>query len=98
MLPLLLIPGMPCWFCRCSGAAWLNQRAFRFDALAEHATRDEMQLLVREDGRSFYMAGLATGRRSLCAAAQPAGRPHLRRWFSCISDWRPCAAGVRKEA
>jgi CysZ protein len=59
MLPLLLIPGallvLPLLW-----SAWLNQRAFRFDALAEHATRSEMQLLVREDGRSFYMAGLAT--------------------------------------
>ena len=41
-------------------SAWLNQRAFRFDALAEHATPGEMQLMVREDGRNFYMAGLAT--------------------------------------
>jgi len=59
MLPLLLIPGallvLPLFW-----SAWLNQRAFRFDALAEHATRSEMQLLVREDGRNFYMAGLAT--------------------------------------
>ena len=59
MLPLLLIPGallvLPLLW-----SAWLNQRAFRFDALAEHATRSEMQLLVREDGRNFYMAGLAT--------------------------------------
>jgi CysZ protein len=59
MLPLLLIPGallaLPLLW-----GAWLNQRAFRFDALAEHATRSEMQLLVREDGWNFYMAGLAT--------------------------------------
>ena len=59
MLPLLLLPGallvLPLLW-----SAWLNQRAFRFDALAEHATRSEMQLLVREDGRNFYMAGLAT--------------------------------------
>jgi CysZ protein len=59
MLPLLLIPGallvLPLLW-----SAWLNQRAFRFDALAEHATPGEMQLMVREDGRNFYMAGLAT--------------------------------------
>jgi len=59
ILPLLLIPGallvLPLLW-----SAWLNQRAFRFDALAEHATRSEMQLLVREDGRNFHMAGLAT--------------------------------------
>ncbi len=59
MLPLLLLPGallvLPLLW-----SAWLNQRAFRFDALAEHATPGEMQLMVREDGRNFYMAGLAT--------------------------------------
>lgn len=59
MLPLLLIPGallvMPlAW------GAWLNQRTFRFDALAEHATRNEMQRLVRENRSRFYLAGLAT--------------------------------------
>ncbi|MDP2823535.1 MAG: EI24 domain-containing protein [Sulfuritalea sp.] len=59
MLPLLLIPGvllvMPlAW------GAWLNQRTFRFDALAEHATRTEMQRLVRENRSRFYVAGLAT--------------------------------------
>lgn len=59
MLPLLLIPGvllvMPlAW------GAWLNQRTFRFDALAEHATRAEMQRLVRENRSRFYVAGLAT--------------------------------------
>ena len=59
MLPLLLLPGallvLPLLW-----SARLNQRAFRFDALAEHATPGEMQLMVREDGRNFYMAGLAT--------------------------------------
>lgn len=59
MLPLLLIPGallvLPLFW-----SAWLNQRTFRFDALAEHATRSEMQILVRDDRKRFYMAGLAT--------------------------------------
>lgn len=59
MLPLLLIPGallvLPLLW-----SAWLNQRAFRFDALAAHATAGEMQLLVRDNGRNFHMAGLAT--------------------------------------
>jgi uncharacterized protein involved in cysteine biosynthesis len=59
MLPLLLIPGallvLPLLL-----SAWLNQRTFRFDAMAEHATQSEMQLLVREHRKRFYMAGLAT--------------------------------------
>ena len=59
MLPLLLIPGallvLPLLL-----SSWLNQRTFRFDALAEHATRSEMQILVRDERKRFYMAGLAT--------------------------------------
>ncbi len=59
MLPLLLIPGallvLPLLW-----SAWLNQRTFRFDALAEHATRAEMQSLIAENRSSFYIAGLGT--------------------------------------
>ncbi|OHC64423.1 MAG: hypothetical protein A3H93_05155 [Rhodocyclales bacterium RIFCSPLOWO2_02_FULL_63_24] len=59
MLPLLLIPGallvLPLLW-----ASWLNQRTFRFDALAEHATRAEMQRLVAENRSRFYFAGLGT--------------------------------------
>lgn len=58
-LPLLLIPGamlvLPLFW-----GAWLNQRTFRFDALAEHATRKEMDSLVRENRGRFYIGGLAT--------------------------------------
>ena len=64
MLPLLLIPGallvLPLLW-----GTWLNQRTFRFDALAEHATRAEMQCLIAENRSRFYMAGLGTA-----AAAQ----------------------------
>lgn len=58
-LPLLLIPGamlvLPLFW-----SAWLNQRTFRFDAMAEHATGAEMQHLVRDNRGRFYIAGLAT--------------------------------------
>jgi hypothetical protein len=58
-LPLLLIPGvllvLPLFW-----SSWLNQRTFRFDALAEHATRSEMRRLVAENRRRFYIAGLGT--------------------------------------
>lgn len=59
MLPLLLIPGallvLPLLW-----GTWLNQRTFRFDALAEHATRSEMQSLIRGNRSRFYFAGLGT--------------------------------------
>lgn len=59
ILPLLLIPGallvLPLLW-----GAWLNQRTFSFDALAEHATRTEMQRLMREKRSVFYVAGLGT--------------------------------------
>lgn len=59
ILPLLLIPGallvLPLLW-----AGWLNQRTFRFDALAEHATPNEMQRLARENRSRFYFAGLGT--------------------------------------
>lgn len=56
-LPLLLVPGglliLPLFW-----AAWLNQRAFRFDALAEHARVDERDAIVRRERGSLYLAGL----------------------------------------
>ena len=59
MLPLLLIPGMLLvlplvW------AAWLNQRTFRFDALAEHATAAELKRVVGDNRRALWLAGLVT--------------------------------------
>jgi len=56
-LPLLLIPGailvLPlAW------AAWLNQRAFRFDALAEHALPAERAAVFRRERGSLYLGGL----------------------------------------
>jgi hypothetical protein len=57
-LPLLLIPGallvLPLLW-----AAWLNQRAFRFDALAEHAQPEERVALIRRERGQLYLGGLA---------------------------------------
>ncbi len=58
-LPLLLIPGAMLVLPLCWGA-WLNQRTFRFDALAEHATPREISELVRANRGRFYLAGLGT--------------------------------------
>ena len=58
-LPLLLIPGvllvLPLLW-----VGWLNQRTFRFDALADHATRSEMQRLARDSRGRFFLAGVGT--------------------------------------
>ena len=55
-LPLLLVPGvvlvLPLFW-----TAWLNQRTFRVDALAEHATRAELKQLVASNKSAFYLAG-----------------------------------------
>ena len=59
LLPVLLIPGallvLPLLW-----GAWLNQRTFRFDALAEHATPTEMERLLRDNRSRFWLAGLGT--------------------------------------
>ena len=58
-LPLLLVPGafvvLPLFW-----AAWLNQRTFRFDALADHATPEERRALIAEGRGPLYLAGFAT--------------------------------------
>ena len=58
-LPLLLIPGAMLVLPLLWGA-WLNQRTFRFDALAEHATPTEMRRLTQDNRLPFTVAGLAT--------------------------------------
>lgn len=55
-LPLLLIPGVVLVL-PLSWTAWLNQRTFRVDALAEHATAAELTQLVKTKKSSFYLAG-----------------------------------------
>jgi hypothetical protein len=58
-LPLLLVPGgmlvLPLLW-----GAWVNQRAFRFEALAEHATASERAELVRRERSRFWAAGLVS--------------------------------------
>ncbi|MBU1235795.1 MAG: EI24 domain-containing protein [Gammaproteobacteria bacterium] len=58
-LPLLLVPGgllvLPLLW-----SAWLNQRTFRFDVLAEHATADERNALIRQERSRFRLAGFAS--------------------------------------
>ncbi len=42
-------------------AAYLNQRLFRYDALAEHASADEMAALFKSDRTGWWGLGLLTG-------------------------------------
>jgi len=42
-------------------ATYLNQRMFRFDALAEHASSAEMKVMFNEYQSSWWGLGLATG-------------------------------------
>lgn len=58
-LPLLLIPGV-LLIIPLAWTAWLNQRAFRFDALAEHATASERKQLVKRERGSFALAGIVS--------------------------------------
>jgi uncharacterized membrane protein len=42
-------------------AAYLNQRLFRYDAVAEHASRDEMAQLFQRERANWWLLGLLTG-------------------------------------
>jgi len=42
-------------------AAWLNQRLFRYDAIAEHASADEMARLFKSERAGWWGLGLLTG-------------------------------------
>jgi uncharacterized protein involved in cysteine biosynthesis len=58
-LPLLLLPGavlvLPmAW------TAWFDQRTFRFDAIAEHATKAERRTLIARGKTGYYAAGFGT--------------------------------------
>ncbi len=42
-------------------SAYLNQRLFRYDALSEHASREEMQRIFAEGRGKLFLLGLITG-------------------------------------
>lgn len=57
-LPLWLFP-MVAWLIPLLLSAYLNQRLFRYDALADHASHEEYrQILERAGGRLFLLGGL----------------------------------------
>ena len=56
-LPLWVVP--PLWpVIPVLVLAWVNQRLLRYDALAEHADREEMRALVRERRGTLYVMGI----------------------------------------
>lgn len=56
-LPLLLIP--PLWaIVPVAVMGWVNQKILRYDALAEHATREEMRAIFAARRGSLYLLGL----------------------------------------
>jgi CysZ protein len=62
---LLWIVTLPLWFTGFAAlllpapiAAYLNQRLFRYDALAEHASREEYRALVQANRGRLYLLGL----------------------------------------
>jgi uncharacterized protein involved in cysteine biosynthesis len=42
-------------------AAYMNQRLFRYDALAEHASHEEMEILIHSHKSAWWGLGLLTG-------------------------------------
>ena len=64
VLPFLLFPpvGVPLSLC---ANAWFNQRLFRYDALAEHASRAERPAIVRAARGRLFGLGLALSPLSL---------------------------------
>jgi CysZ protein len=64
-LALLILLSLPLWFFPPLWPvlpivlfAYLNQRVFRYDALAEHATRWEMETLFRRHRRELFLLGV----------------------------------------
>ncbi|GAB4171918.1 MAG: EI24 domain-containing protein [Rhodocyclaceae bacterium] len=58
--PLWLVPGLGLVI-SVALSAWLNQRAFRYDALMEHADAGEMRAFFERERGRLYVVGLATG-------------------------------------
>ena len=93
-LPLWLVPGLglviPLML-----TAWLNRRAFRYDALMMHADREEMRTLSKRHDGSMLLLGSAAPRwpifrSSTCLPRLSAVSP------SSITCWRARAPSCRE--
>jgi hypothetical protein len=68
LFTLLLILTLPLWLVPGLGvalpillSAWLNQRVYRYDALMQHADREELRVLPKQCRGGLYLVGLGTG-------------------------------------
>lgn len=59
-LPLWFVPGLGIGF-SLALSVWLNKRCYSYDALMNHADRDELQRLPREHRRHLYGLGAGIG-------------------------------------
>jgi uncharacterized protein involved in cysteine biosynthesis len=60
-LPLWLLLGPLAAIVPLALSAYLNQRLFRYDALSEHASKDEMQRIFSDRFSDLFVLGLVTG-------------------------------------
>ena len=60
-LPLWLFLGPLAILVPLALSAYINQRLFRYDALSEHASQEEMQRIFSERFSDLFVLGLATG-------------------------------------
>lgn len=74
---LLIVLTLPLWFIVPLGGwllpllinGWLNARLFRYDALAEHASRDEYRALCKADGGTMLLMGVILAALQLVPSA-----------------------------
>jgi len=83
VLPFLLVPviGVPLSLLV---NAWLNQRLFRYDALAEHASADERAALFRGARRRLMALGLAVAPLSLVPVVDLVSPLYAGLAFTCL--------------
>ena len=62
---LLWLVTLPLWFTGAGAllvplfnSAWLNQRLFRYDALSDHASSEELRTVIAQNRRTIYLLGL----------------------------------------
>jgi uncharacterized protein involved in cysteine biosynthesis len=100
VFPFLLFPpvGLPLSLC---ANAWLNQRLFRYDALAEHASRDERTAVIRGARGRLFGLGLALSPLSLVPLVNLVAPLYAGLAFTCLclgelDEWRKRASAVGK--
>jgi uncharacterized protein involved in cysteine biosynthesis len=82
-LPLLLVPGFALAVPLLLGA-WLNQRLFRYDALAEHASADERRVIFRAARGRLFALGLVLAPLALVPVVNLAAPLYAGLAFTCL--------------